>query len=103
MPGVTPEPLTRDDGHMSAPQQSDGDPARDATTPRAVITAGLPSQLVDTDPDETQEWVDSLDAVIDHAGRTRARYLMLQMRKRGFDALQSLWPVFVHFSGRVQG
>nr|WP_246324754.1 pyruvate dehydrogenase (acetyl-transferring), homodimeric type [Petropleomorpha daqingensis] len=42
----------------------------------------MPSQLVDTDPDETQEWVDSLDAVVDHAGRTRARYLMLRMLQR---------------------
>ena len=71
---------------MSAPQQSGGDPARDAgPTPgsaRAVITDGLPSQLVDTDPDETQEWLDSLDAVVDHAGRERARYLMLRMLER---------------------
>src|SRR5438309_1145871 len=69
-------------GHMSAPQQSDGDPARDTSPPRAVITNGLPSQLVDTDPDETGEWLDSLDAVVDHAGRTRARYLMLRMLER---------------------
>src|SRR4051794_11649605 len=67
---------------MSAPQQPDGDTARDASTPRAVITDGLPSQLVDTDPDETQEWVDSLDAVVDHAGRGRARYLMLKLLER---------------------
>src|SRR5919199_4213355 len=80
--GVTPEPRTGDHGDMSAPQQPGGDPARDATTPRAVITNGLPSQLVDTDPDETQEWLDSLDAVVDHAGRQRARYLMLRMLAR---------------------
>ena len=49
---------------MSAPQQSDGDPARDTGAPRAVITDGLPSQLPDIDPDETQEWLDSLDAVV---------------------------------------
>ena len=63
---------------MSAPQQSGGDPARDAGNEtgraRAVITDGLPSQLVDTDPDETTEWLESLDAVVDHAGRGRARY-----------------------------
>ena len=41
------------------------------------ILNGIPSQLPDTDPDETQEWVDSLDAVLDAKGRTRARYLML--------------------------
>src|ERR671913_56895 len=73
---------TGDDGHMSAPQQSDGDPARDAGTPRAVITDGLPSQLPDTDPDETQEWLDSLDAVVDNAGRERARYVMLRLLER---------------------
>ena len=66
---------------MSAPQQG-GDPARDAGTPRAIITDGLPSQLPDTDPDETQEWLDSLDAVVGHAGRERARYLMLRMLQR---------------------
>src|SRR3712207_9376099 len=67
---------------MSAPQQTDGDPARDGGQPRPVITSGLPSQLIDTDPDETQEWVESLDAVIDHAGRGRARYLLLRMLER---------------------
>jgi len=80
---------------MSAPQQSDGDPARTNGTPRAVITDGRPSQLPDTDPDETQEWLDSLDAVVDHAGRGRARYLMLRMLERsreqqvGVPALRS--------------
>src|SRR3954470_24368483 len=75
-----------DDVPMSAPQQSGGDPARDAGNEtgraRAVITDGLPSQLVDTDPDETSEWLESLDAVVDHAGRGRARYLMLRMLER---------------------
>ena len=79
---------------MSSPQQG-GDPTRDAGQPRAVITDGLPSQLVDTDPDETQEWVDSLDSVVEHAGRGRARYLMLKMLQRsreqqvGVPALRS--------------
>src|ERR671913_570592 len=79
---VTPVARTGNDGVMSAPQQSDGDPARDAGTPRAVITDGLPSQLPDTDPDETQEWLDSLDAVVDNAGRERARYVMLRLLER---------------------
>ena len=30
----------------------------------SVITDGLPSQLPDIDPDETREWLESLDAVI---------------------------------------
>ena len=43
---------------------------------------GLPSQLLDLDPAETQEWRESLDAVVDHAGPNRARYLMLSMLQR---------------------
>src|SRR3712207_4614530 len=92
---VTAVTRTGEHGDMSAPQQSDGDPARDAGTPRAVITDGLPSQLPDTDPDETQEWLDSLDAVVDNAGRERARYVMLRLLERsreqqvGVPALRS--------------
>src|SRR3712207_265502 len=95
VPNVTQTARTGDDGGMSATQQSDGDPARTTGIPRAVITDGLPSQLPDTDPDETQEWLDSLDAVVDHAGRSRARYLMLRMLERsreqqvGVPALRS--------------
>ena len=36
----------------------------------------------DTDPSETQEWLDSVDAVVDHAGRVRARELMLSVLHR---------------------
>src|SRR3712207_5130162 len=79
---VTRTPPAGDDVPMSAPQQTGGDPARDGGQPRSVITSGLPSQLIDTDPDETQEWVESLDAVVQHAGRGRARYLMLRMLER---------------------
>ncbi len=43
---------------------------------------GLPSQVPDTDPDETQEWLESLDGVLDAKGRTRARYLMLKLLER---------------------
>ena len=50
---------------------------------RPVISDGLPSQLPDIDPDETAEWLESLDAVIDDAGRNRARYLMLQPARSG--------------------
>ncbi len=47
-----------------------------------LITAGLPTQLVDTDPDETREWRASLDAVLEAAGPYRARYLMLSLLDR---------------------
>ena len=48
----------------------------------APIEGGLPSQYIDTDPEETQEWLDSLDAVVDKAGPYRARVLMLDLLRR---------------------
>jgi len=48
----------------------------------AIISDGLPSQLPDVDPSETSEWLESLDAVVDHAGRNRARFLMLSLLQR---------------------
>src|SRR5690348_16660325 len=61
----------------------------------SVITDGLPSQLPDLDPEETREWLESLDSVINMAGRGRARYLMLKLLERarekqvGVPALRS--------------
>jgi len=46
------------------------------------ILNGIPSQLPDIDPEETQEWLDSLDGVVDEGGRTRARYVMLKLLER---------------------
>ena len=46
------------------------------------ILNGLPSQLPDIDPEETAEWLASLDAAVDDRGRTRARYLMLALLQR---------------------
>jgi pyruvate dehydrogenase E1 component len=48
----------------------------------ALINNGLPSQLPDVDPAETAEWLESLDAVVDNAGRNRARFLMLSLLQR---------------------
>jgi pyruvate dehydrogenase E1 component len=47
-----------------------------------LIIAGLPTQLVDIDPEETGEWRESLDAAIDAEGAYRARYLMLSLLQR---------------------
>lgn len=57
------------------------EPAR-AAGRRPVITDGLPSQLPDIDPEETAEWVESLDGVLDARGRPRARYVMLRLLER---------------------
>ena len=47
-----------------------------------LISAGLPTQLVDVDPEETAEWRDSLDDVIDTQGAYRARFVMLSLLQR---------------------
>ena len=47
-----------------------------------VITDGMPSQLPDVDPAETREWLQSIDAVVEHHGRERARFLMLKVLER---------------------
>ncbi len=39
-------------------------------------------QLPDTDPDETREWLDSLDAVVNASGRQRGRYLLRRLLDR---------------------
>src|ERR671938_167276 len=49
---------------------------------RPVISDGLPSQLPDIDPEETSEWVESLDGLIDEHGGKRARYVMLRLLER---------------------
>jgi pyruvate dehydrogenase E1 component len=47
-----------------------------------IISDGLPTQLPDIDPDETREWVDSFDTVVQTRGRSRARYVMLKLLER---------------------
>jgi pyruvate dehydrogenase E1 component len=60
-----------------------------------VITDGMASQLPDVDPAETQEWIESLDAVVERHGRPRARFLLLKLleqaraRNVGVPALRS--------------
>ncbi|MGB8649596.1 MAG: pyruvate dehydrogenase (acetyl-transferring), homodimeric type [Mycobacteriales bacterium] len=61
----------------------------------SIISDGLPSQLPDVDPAETQEWLDSFDSLVDSSGRPRARFLMLKLLERarqksvGVPALRS--------------
>src|SRR4051812_45796652 len=61
----------------------------------SVISDGLPSQIPDVDPQETSEWLESFDAVVDAAGARRARFLMLKLLERarerqvGVPALRS--------------
>jgi pyruvate dehydrogenase E1 component len=64
--------------------------------PHPAITAdGLTSQLPDIDPDETGDWLESLDGLLEDKGRNRARFIMLKLLERararqvGLPALRS--------------
>ncbi len=59
-----------------------------------MIFDGFVHQLPDIDPSETQEWLDSLDAVVDHHGKTRARYLVTKLLERARE-LQVGFPATV--------
>ncbi|WP_460864682.1 pyruvate dehydrogenase (acetyl-transferring), homodimeric type [Rhodococcus aerolatus] len=51
-----------------------------------VIREGVAAHLPDIDPDETDEWVESFDAVLANAGPQRARYLMLRLLERAGES-----------------
>ena len=57
-------------------------PESDSSAP---LAGGLPTQYVDVDPDETREWIDSLDALVDTSGNYRARYMMLSLLRRAAE------------------
>lgn len=47
-----------------------------------MIIDGFTHQLPDTDPDETKEWLESLDTVISAGGSARAQFLMAKLIER---------------------
>ena len=47
-----------------------------------MIFDGFSHQLPDIDPEETAEWVDSFEAVLDAQGKTRARFLLMKLLER---------------------
>ena len=52
------------------------------TSQLAPLLNGLPSRYPDIDPEETQEWNESLDLLIRDEGEQRARYIMLSLLQR---------------------
>ena len=48
----------------------------------AMLFDGISHQVPDTDPGETEEWLDSFDAIVDARGRARARYLLMKLLER---------------------
>ncbi|NDF82405.1 MAG: pyruvate dehydrogenase (acetyl-transferring), homodimeric type [Actinobacteria bacterium] len=47
-----------------------------------MLFDGSVHQLPDTDPQETQEWLDSLDSIVEVQGKNRARYLLSRLLER---------------------
>ena len=47
-----------------------------------MLFDGISHQVPDTDAGETQEWLDSFDAVVETHGRARARYLLMKLLER---------------------
>ncbi|HUG47500.1 MAG TPA: pyruvate dehydrogenase (acetyl-transferring), homodimeric type [Candidatus Limnocylindria bacterium] len=50
-------------------------------------------QLPDRDPDETRDWVDSLDSLVQTAGRTRAQFILYRTLKRARQLNLGLPPL----------
>ena len=51
-----------------------------------MIFDGFSHQVPDIDPQETEEWLDSFDAVVDQRGKSRARFLLMKMLERAQSA-----------------
>ncbi|MEP9414237.1 pyruvate dehydrogenase (acetyl-transferring), homodimeric type [Gordonia sp. VNQ95] len=51
-----------------------------------VIREGVASYLPDIDPDETSEWLESFDKLVEEQGPARARYLMLRLLERAGES-----------------
>ena len=59
-----------------------------------MIFDGHVHQLPDIDPVETEEWLDSLDALVDTHGKTRARFIVTKLLQRATE-LQVGFPAAV--------
>src|SRR5205823_2922017 len=47
-----------------------------------MIFDGFSHQLPDTDPEETAEWVDGFQALVEEHGKTRASFLLMKLLER---------------------
>lgn len=72
-------------------QAQDNQQFSDSHFPR--IRDGVASYLNDSDPEETQEWMDSLDGLLEAAGPDRGRYLMLRLLERATAKRVALPPL----------
>ncbi|MGD0594011.1 MAG: pyruvate dehydrogenase (acetyl-transferring), homodimeric type [Acidimicrobiales bacterium] len=47
-----------------------------------MIFDGFSHQVPDIDPEETTEWLDSFDSIVEQSGRDRARFLLMKLLER---------------------
>ena len=59
-----------------------------------MIIDGFSHQVPDIDPQETKDWVDSFDGIVDAQGKSRARFLLLKLLERARE-LQVGFPATV--------
>ena len=52
-----------------------------------VIREGVASYLPDIDTEETSEWLESFDNLLERSGPARARYLMLRLLERAGEQI----------------
>ena len=74
-----------------ADQKLGGSPNDDSNF--ALIRDGVASYLNDVDPEETAEWMESLDGLLAEATPDRARFLMLRMLERATAKRVALPPL----------
>jgi pyruvate dehydrogenase E1 component len=67
-------------------ERHDRVPAADRRPPALSAARSLSTQLLDADPGETAEWIESLDHAIRVGGAARARFLMLTLLERATEA-----------------
>jgi pyruvate dehydrogenase E1 component len=59
-----------------------------------MIFDGFAHQLPDIDPEETSEWVDSFEQIVESRGKTRAQFLLMKLQERARE-LQVGFPASV--------
>ncbi|GAC69436.1 pyruvate dehydrogenase E1 component [Gordonia soli NBRC 108243] len=86
--GSRPDPAaqTSEGANGSGPTRSDDQSGNRVR----VIREGVASYLPDIDPDETSEWLQSFDGLLDAAGPARARYLVLRLLERAGEKRVSI-------------
>ena len=79
---LIPEPVSSD---TTSPATGEGDLIEDTVVPRAASAGAARYCLLDTDRAETNDWLQSLEAVLEHHGGDRARFLVSRLIENLFQ------------------